>query len=111
MLLPHVVTTLRGPLTADGKGNLIHDWPHAVVGGPWSAFVQPATSTELTLNQDQVVSRWRIYTEAAADIVATDRIVWNGLTFFVDGEIQAWNVGEGVHHKEGLLQRLAVGGS
>ena len=109
VFLPHSVTTLRAPLTTDAKGNQIRDWPNATIGGPWAAFVQPAQSSEELINQDRVISRWKLFTAPAADILPTDRVIWSGLTFFVDGEVQAWDVGGGTHHHEGFLRRV-VGG-
>jgi hypothetical protein len=63
---------------------------------------------EQTVNQERIVSRWRIFTEPAADILPTDRVTWQGKTFQVDGEIQGWDIGNGVHHHEGYL-RLVTG--
>lgn len=108
MRLPHTAVALRAPLISDGKGNSIRDWAHAT-STPFAAWIQPVSSDEQMLNQERVVSRWRLFAEPAADVVATDRVVWNGRTFQVDGEVQAWDTGNGVHHWEGFL-RLVTGG-
>ena len=106
MNFPHIVVILRAPLVSDGKGNQIRDWANPV-GATAAAWVQPQGTTEQALNQDRVVSRWRIFIEPTADIVATDRVSWNGLTFQVDGEIQTWDDPRGnAHHREGLLRRV-----
>jgi head-tail adaptor len=104
--LPHTVKVLRAPLISDGKGNQIRDWAHAS-SRTYAAWVQPVSSDEQTLNEQRVVSRWRLFAEPSADIAATDRISWAGKTFQVDGEVQAWDVGY-VHHFEGYL-RLVTG--
>jgi hypothetical protein len=105
--LPHTVAAVRAPLITDGKGNQIRDWAHAT-SKSYAAWVQPDNSLEQTVNQERIVSRWRIFTEPAADILPTDRVTWQGKTFQVDGEIQGWDIGNGVHHHEGYL-RLVTG--
>lgn len=106
MKFPHLVVTKRAPLVTDSKGNQLRDWVNAATSRNIPAWVQPLTSAEQTLNQDRVVSRWRIFLDPAADVQATDRVVWNGRTFQVDGEIQAWDNGYGTHHLEGFLRSV-----
>jgi hypothetical protein len=108
MRFPHVIIRLRAPLITDSKGNQIRDWPNATAV-TFAGWVQPVTSDEVTLNQERVVSRWRIFLEPSASILATDRVTWDGKTFQVDGEVQMWDDARGVdHHAEGLL-RLVTG--
>ena len=106
MRLPHTVTVLRAPLVTDAKGNKVRDWTTATQT-PAAAWVQPLTSDEQTLGQDRVTSRWRIFLDPETVALATDRIVWQGDTYQVDGEIQAWVTQVGVHHYEGYLLRVS----
>lgn len=106
MRFPHTITRLRAPLTTDGKGNQIRDWATAT-SASFAGWIQPVSSDELTLNQERIVSRWRLFAEPSADVISTDRISWGGKTFQVDGEIQAWDAGSGVHHYEGFLRSVS----
>lgn len=107
MNFPHTLIIRDAPLVSDGKGNQIRDWANAtsVTAQGW---IQPLSSDEQVLNQERVVSRWRLFLEPSAVASATSRIVWNGKTFQVDGEVQAWDTGYGVHHHEAFL-RLVTG--
>jgi predicted neuraminidase len=107
MHYPHVIGIVRAPLVTDGKGNTIRNWSAASTAMA-AAWVQPVTTDEQTLNQDRVVSRWRVFVEPSADIVASDRVTWSGLTFQVDGEVQMWDDRNGAHHhQEGFLIRVS----
>jgi hypothetical protein len=109
MRFPHPFTALRAPLVTDSKGNQIRDWPNAVTVGPWRGWFQPVSSDEITLNEQRVVSRWRLFAEPAATLLSTDRPVWDGKTFQVDGEVQMWDDRRGAHdHSESFL-RLVTG--
>ena len=107
MRFPHSVTVIRAPLVTDGKGNTIRDWANAqeTVSAAW---VQPVASTEQLLNQDRVVSRWRVFLPAVADVVASDRLRYAADTFQVDGEVQTWDNGA-PHHREAFLRKVTGG--
>jgi hypothetical protein len=106
---PHSVTVIRAPLVADGKGNQRRDWS-AATSTTTPAWVQPVSSDEQNLNQERVVSRWRIFLPPTADVTATDRLTHGAVTYQVDGEVQTWDSGSGsAHHREAMLLRV-VGG-
>jgi head-tail adaptor len=106
---PHVIGIVRAPLVTDGKGNTIRNWSAATTTMA-AAWVLPDNSNENTLNQDRIVSRWKVLVEPSADIAATDRVTHDGNTFQVDGEIQMWPDRNGVdHHYEGYLKRVTGG--
>lgn len=105
MRLPHTITIKRAPLVSDGKGNMIRDWPNAA-STTARAWVQPVSSDEQNLNQDRVVSRWKVFLEPSADMVATDRFVHAGTTFQVDGEVQLWDTGT-AHHYEAFAKKVS----
>lgn len=108
MRLPHVVSVTRAPLVSDGKGGVFPDWPNAVTSSTPAAWVQPVSSDEQSLNEDRVVARWKIFLPPAVDLLPTDRLVWDGETYQVDGEVQLWDVGR-PHHHEAFLLRV-IGG-
>lgn len=106
MRFPHTVSVIRAPLVSDGKGGQRRDWPNATASSS-SAWVQPVSSTEDTDGQDRIVARWRIFLPAGSDVLSTDRIGHAGDTYFVDGEVQAWDSAGGPHHAEAFLRRVS----
>lgn len=112
MRFPTTVTVLRAPLTTDGKGNQISDWANAT-STTTPAWLQPvesdAASFEKILNQDRIVSRWRLFLPATADVLATDRITYGADTMFVDGEVQTWSNSVAAHHQEAYLRKVTGG--
>ena len=106
MRFPHSVSVIRAPLVSDGKGGQRRDWP-AATSTPTSAWVQPVSSIEDTDGQDRIVARWRIFLPTGADVLSTDRVGFAGDTYFVDGEVQAWDSASGPHHAEAFLRRVS----
>ena len=105
MRLSDTVTRLRAPLIAGPYGNSEFDWPNAT-SVDYPAEVQPVSSTEDVVNQQQTVTRWRLFLGSTADIEATDRIEWDGDTYEVDGEVERWKRRGVVHHLEAVLMRV-----
>ena len=108
MIFPHTISVIRAPLVSDGKGNLIRSWTTAVAHDE-VAWVQPVSSSEQTLNQDRVVSRWRVFLPVSADVTSTDRLQHSGDTYQVDGEVQMWDTATGPHHAEAYLLKVKGG--
>lgn len=108
MRFPHTVTRVRPASTVDAKGNTHPDWANATTATTL-AWIQPVSSSEQTTNQDRIVARWRLFLPPAADMLATDRITYAGETYFVDGEVQTWDNGNGPHHREAYLRKITGG--
>lgn len=69
--------------------------------------VQPRTSNEATDARDTVISGLIAYVPASADIRATDRIIWRGDTYAVDGDPGCWDDLTGTpDHLEVPLRRV-----
>lgn len=107
MIFGDSVTRLRAPLVTGPYGNELYDWPNAT-SVDYAAEVQPVSSTEDVVNQPQTVTRWRMFLLPDANVKATDRIVWAGLTLEVDGEVEQWRPRGRLHHFEAVLKRVSV---
>ena len=103
MRLSDTVTRLRAPLIAGPYGNEERDWDNAPPGVVYPAEVQPVSSTEDVVNIQQTQTRWRLFLGPDADLEATDRIVWDGDTYEVDGEVERWKRRGTLHHHQAVL--------
>jgi hypothetical protein len=87
---PDTVTVKRAPLAEDSFGNENRDWTSATSTAVGGCSVQPLPANEVIVGRDTVVSRWTLFAPVATDLEATDRVVWEGDTYEVDGEPQRW---------------------
>jgi len=83
------VTVVRAPLVTDRYGGKIRDWPTATRTAYAGVSVQPAGSTEDVRDREHISNRFTLFTSRGFDIdlLATDRVEWNGLTLQVDGGV------------------------
>jgi Phage head-tail joining protein. len=84
------VTVVRAELVDDGYGNQVPDWANAARHVVLGCRVQPERGSEYTLDRDAIVTRWRLFAPAAADIRDTDRIEYEGVTYDIDGSVERW---------------------
>jgi hypothetical protein len=106
MRLPHTVTRLRAPLVEDRRGEERPDWPNAVASDPFAAWVQQRSAEErLEPARREQRTTWLLVTRNP-DLVATDRIVWAGDTYEIDGEPNVLETSRGFHHLEASLLRV-----
>jgi hypothetical protein len=110
MRLRDRVTVLRSVPVTGPYGTQEPDWtvPAQVI---YPAEVQPIVkpSDEALVNQDRTKTILRAFLPAMVDLQATDRVVWAGLTYEVDGEPKHWYRAGRPHHVQVLLVRT-VGG-
>lgn len=107
ILAVDTVTVVRAPLTADRYGGQIRDWTAATRTDYPGVCVQPVSSTEDVRDRELLIGKYTLFTSRGQDIdlLATDRIEWNGLTLQVDGDPNRWPApGGGVHHVEASLK-------
>lgn len=109
------VTVLRPGVKALRGGGTVPDWSDSAVTRHivTRVSVQPASQLETsTPERSGTVTGWRVYTAPGtdADVRAGDRVVFDGITCDVMGEVARWRdpVSGGIHHVEFVLQR-AVG--
>lgn len=100
----HTITVLRAPLVEDDYGNETRDWTAATQSTVSGCSVQPVTGIEVTVARDTIVSRWQLWAPDGTDLVATDRVEFDGAAYEVDGEVQRWNFPP-ASHITALLRR------
>lgn len=110
VLAVETITVLRAPLVADRYGGQIRDWTNATRTDVDGVSIQPAATTEDIRDRELLVNTYNLFTSRGQDIdlLATDRIAWNGLTLQVDGDPNRWPApGGGVHHVEAKLKQVS----
>lgn len=69
--------------------------------------VQPSTSREDTDQRVTVTGEWTAWLPPGTDVRPTDRILWDGQTYEVDGAPAAWKDLQAVpHHVQIQLKRV-----
>jgi len=103
----HVVV-LRAPLGDPGRNGVrVRNWPAAARSEPVRASVQPDSSDEATTGRQTAITSWRLFAGPGTDLLATDRVEWDGLVLEVDGEVARWKHRGRPHHVEAVLKRAA----
>ena len=96
---PHTIVIRRAAeVTAEyGTGTTL-DWSQAVDSDPVAGCsVQPLQNVEMTVDRDNVTTRWTAFVPFGTDVQALDRIVWDGDVYEIDGDPQRWPFG-GLSH-------------
>lgn len=89
---PSTVSRLRAVTSTDGRGSQIRDWANASSAEIEGVFLAPASSGEGHNDSRESVGKgWSLFSLNPLDLLATDRVQANGLTFEVDGEPEAWD--------------------
>ena len=98
ILGPHTITVLRAERVESdyGTGTSL-DWDRATSTEVPGCSVQPAPSTEFTVDRDLFITRYQVFVPPSADVRAGDRIAWNGEVFDVDGDVLRWEFGSLSH--------------
>lgn len=105
MLLADSVTRLRATTTTDDYGNTVRDWG-APTSTPYAAEVQPLSAAENVVDQERLETRWRCWLYPTADVVATDRIAWDGATYEIEGDVEVWKQKGRLHHLKLILSKI-----
>lgn len=102
-LLIHSVTWIAPTVTTDAYGNEKRTYGS---GTAISGRMQQDHATEpLSDGRDPLVGRWTLFTNEDG-ISGFDRIVYDGVTFEVDGPVTPSSDGAGFHHAEVLLRQV-----
>lgn len=111
MILHDSITRLRAPLVAGQYGNQTRDWANAASAEflvHWSAQLAAQSVAEVVGDEARTAVRVKIFGYADLDLEATDRVVFEGDTYEVDGEILR-SFRRGVpHHTRVFLKRIAT---
>lgn len=102
----HTVTVRRATTTEDAYGNPVRNWATASSVTVPGCSVQPVTGDEVTVGRDTVVPRWRLFAPDGTDVLASDRVDWQGGSYDVDGEPQRWDFPP-LSYVEALLRKGA----
>jgi hypothetical protein len=91
---PHTITVLRAAEVAGDYGNrTVADWGNPTETTVEGCSVQPAPSTEFTVDRDTFITRWQVFAPIEADVRPTDRIQWGNAIYEVDGDVLRWEFG------------------
>ena len=105
MLGPHTITVVRAATTASDYGNRpVLDWSNTTDTDVPGCSVQPAPGSMTTVDRDSFITRMQAYVPASADLRSTDRVVFNGDTYDVDGDVLRWDF-PGLAHQVVNLRR------
>lgn len=99
------VTVQRAPLVTD-HGNQIRDWSAAAGHAISGCVVVPQPGSENNINRSGTVAPFLLIAPAGADLEASDRVVYSGRTFEVDGPVRRWDTGV-LDHVEADLQEVS----
>lgn len=107
----HTITVVRAARTTDRYGNPVLDWDAATRHDVRRCRVQPVQGSRVnmaeTIPRDGVETRRRVFIPAGADIDHLDRIEYLGLTYQIDGDVDAWPSPTGrLAHIELMLSRV-----
>lgn len=106
-LLTDTITRLRAPLISTGYGNSGRDWNNPT-SQVYACYVSFASSTEDVVNLDQTQTRAKVTLGPEADIDPTDRMLYRGNTYEVEGDVMP-SLRRGVlHHQRVVLRRVEL---
>ncbi|BEL07827.1 hypothetical protein Q0Z83_060180 [Actinoplanes sichuanensis] len=108
MQLRDSVIRQRAATVPDGYGNQRPDWS-STDDAAYPADVQPLATDEQVVDEQRTTTRWRLILPATADVIASDRIAWDGDVYEIDGDVQRWKRRGVVHHLEAVLLTVNQG--
>lgn len=107
MILHDPITVQRAPLVSTLYGNSTRNWAAATSTNylvHWSA----QSVTEVVGDEARTVTRGKIFGGPDLDLKATDRVVFAGETFEVDGDVmRSYRLGQ-LHHIRAFLRRITT---
>lgn len=78
---------------------------YADVEIPVRCTMSPLGSSETVAHRDMVSTRYRMLTGPRTEIKPKDRVVWRGVDYDVDGDVERHTVAGRDHHFEVILKR------
>lgn len=113
MIFNQSISRVRPGWRKTRAGDRVENWAQATTAPIRRVHVQPLTQDEDndTTARDERITTWRVYTRPGrdADVQATDRIVYDGRTCQVIGDVARWPhpIRPGrVHHVEFTIQEV-----
>lgn len=104
-------TRLRGVTVPGDYGNPSSiDWTEGTLNKlDLACEFQPLSSSEDVVQQEQTVTRWRLFLPSGADITAKDRWRFYGVDYEVDGEVERHRFQGREHHVECVVMKVSGG--
>lgn len=96
---PHTIVIRRAAVVPAeyGTGTTL-DWNAATDSDPVTGCsVQPLQNPEITVDRDNVTTRWTAWVPFGIEVTAYDRVVWDGEVYEIDGDPQPWPFGSLSH--------------
>lgn len=109
MRLHDTITRLRAPLVTAGYGNNKRNWAAATSTDflvHWSA----KAVDEVVGDEPRIVTRGKVLGGPDLDLEATDRVLFAGDTYEVDGDVMLSFQRGQLHHVRAMLRRIDLPG-
>jgi hypothetical protein len=89
---PHTISIVRaGTKQSDYGTATVFDWSQPAMFDISGCSVQPVQAPENMIDRDSVQTRWIAYVPIDGDVRATDRVIYDGATYDVDGDPMRWS--------------------
>lgn len=108
MQLHDPITRLRAPLVSAGYGNTSRNWA-AATSVDFLVHWSTKAVSEVVGDEAKTVTRGKVFGGPDLDLESTDRIVFAGETYEVDGDVmRSYRQGQ-LHHVRAMLRRITTG--
>lgn len=108
MNLRDSITRLRAPLVTAGYGHQARDWA-AATEAPFLVHWSTKSVSEVVGDVARTVTRGKILGGPDLDLESSDRVLFRGDTYEVDGEVMlSFRRGQ-LHHVRAMLRRVETG--
>lgn len=108
-ILNQTVTRQRATEVEDRYGNTVLSWDNPATAEIVGVSLQPSETTEIVEDRQVTISAFRLYAPPTADILATDRIEYQGTVYEVAAQPQKWPdpfVPDAIDHIEVALRQI-----
>jgi hypothetical protein len=107
LILHDPIVVQRAPLTSGAYGNQARNWA-AMTTAEFLVHWSAKSVTEVVGDEAKTVTRGKVFGGPDLDLEATDRVVFAGETYEVDGDImRSYRYGQ-LHHVRAFLKRIAT---
>jgi len=108
MQLHDTITRLRAPLVSAGYGNSSRNWA-AATETDFLVHWSTKSVNEVIGDEAKTITRGKIFGDHTLDLESTDRVVFDGDTYEVDGDVmRSYRQGQ-LHHVRAMLRRVTTG--